>query len=76
MKQAIIASYSDLLPNEIIETYSAKVDEYSDDTALDMALAYELKKNNVSVFTKTPSYLPKPEENEGGLAELLSKYKK
>lgn len=75
-KQAIIASYSDLLPNEIIETYSAKVDEYSDDTALDMALAYELKKNNVSVFTKTPSYLPKPEENEGGLAELLSKYKK
>lgn len=75
-KQAIIASYSDLLPNEIIETYSAKIDEYSDDTALDMALAYELKKNNVSVFTKTPSYLPKPEENEGGLAELLSKYKK
>lgn len=75
-KQAIIASYSDLLPNEIIETYSAKVDEYSDDTALDMALAYELKKNNMSVFTQTPSYLPKPEENEGGLAELLSKYKK
>ena len=75
-KQAIIASYSELLPNEIIETYTAKIDEYNDDTALDMALAYELKKNNVSVFSKSPSLLPKPEENEGGLAELLSKYKK
>ena len=75
-KQAIIASYSDLLSNEVIEAYTAKIDEYSDDTALDMALAYELKKNNMSVFTQTPSYLPKPEDNEGGLAELLSKYKK
>lgn len=76
-KQAIIATYSELLPNDIIENYTAKIDEYADDIALDMALAYELKKNNMSVFTtNTPTYLPKPEDNEGGLAELLSKYKK
>ena len=75
-KQAVVDSYSELLGNEIIEEFSAKLDEYADETALDMALAYELKKTNLSVFTKTPTYLPKPEDNEGGLAELLSKYKK
>lgn len=75
-KQAVVDSYSELLGNEIIEEFSAKLDEYADETALDMALAYELKKTNLSVFTKTPTYLPKPEDNDGGLAELLSKYKK
>lgn len=75
-KQNVIATYSELLPNEIIESYLEKIDEYSNDTDLDMALAYELKKNNISVFTKTPTMIPKTEENEGGLAELLSKYKK
>ena len=75
-KQNVIATYSELLPNEIIESYFEKIDEYSSDTDLDMALAYELKKNNISVFTKTPTMIPKTEENEGGLAELLSKYKK
>lgn len=75
-KQAVVDSYSELLGNEIIEEFCAKLDEYADETALDMALAYELKKTNLSVFTKTPTYLPKPEDNDGGLAELLSKYKK
>ena len=75
-KQAVVDSYSELLGNEIIEEFCAKLDEYADETALDMALAYELKKTNLSVFTKAPTYLPKPEDNDGGLAELLSKYKK
>jgi outer membrane murein-binding lipoprotein Lpp len=75
-KMAIISSYSELLSNEIIEEFTEKLDEYENDTALDMAMAYELKKSNLSAFTKNPTYVPKVEDNTGSLTELISKYKK
>ncbi len=74
-KQRVIESYSSMLSNEIIENYTARIDEYSNEIDLDKDLAYELKNSNISVFANAPTLIPQPEEHIGGLAELLSKYK-
>jgi chromosome segregation ATPase len=74
-KQRVIESYSSMLSNEIIENYTARIDEYSNEIDLDKDLAYELKNSNISVFANAPALIPQPEEHIGGLAELLSKYK-
>lgn len=76
-KQEIIESYASLLPASIIDEFTAKVDDYEDDVALDKDLAYALKNSNLSVFAKAPKLIPKPEQDENGtLVELLSQYKK
>lgn len=76
-KQAVIESYSELLKEEILADYQAKITEYSV-TDLDKELAYELKKNNVSVFSKepVPQKIPKDNAERSGLEAILSKYKK
>ena len=74
-KEQVIASYSDLLNNEILDSYKSKISEYSSATELDKELAYELKKTNLEVFTKTPQYLPKDTPNTG-IEAILAKYKK
>lgn len=74
-KEQVIASYSELLNNEILDSYKSKISEYSSATELDKELAYELKKANLEVFTKTPQYLPKDEPNTG-IEAILAKYKK
>ena len=77
-KEAVIAKYSELLSEEIIESYTAKMDTFTV-KELDKELAYELVSNNQSVFsagTSTPGYIPKEEPQVGGLEEILSKYKK
>ena len=74
-KEQVIASYSELLNNEILDSYKSKISEYSSATELDKELAYELKKTNLEVFTKTPQYLPKDEPNTG-IEAILAKYKK
>ena len=75
-KTAVIDEYSELLPEEILKDYTDKMSEYSVED-LDMRLAYELKKTNSAVFTKTPEegFVPK-ETRVDGLTAILSKYKK
>ena len=78
-KEAVVAKYAKLLSTEILDAYSAKLDEYSDTKALDKDLAYELVSTNGSVFTVTPAqpaYVPKDEGAGNGLEGLLAKYKK
>jgi len=76
-KEAVIAEYVDKLSNDVIETYRAKIDEYSL-LDLDKELAYECKKSNTSIFN-TPQSTPKvffKDTPEGGIEEILSRYKK
>ena len=79
-KEAIVAKYTKLLSEEILATYSAKLDEYTDVKALEKDLAYELVLNNNSVFTATgnpqPAYVPKDNGTGNGLEGILDKYKK
>lgn len=75
-KQAVIDSYAELLSEEILSDYQAKVAEYSV-VDLDKELAYELKKNNMSVYTKEPAAQRIPKDVERtGIEAILSKYKK
>ena len=77
-KQAVISKYTDLLDEETLESYSAKIDEYTAKD-LDKELAYELVSTNQSVFTngnQNTGYIPKDEPAVGGLDEILSKYQK
>lgn len=75
-KEAILTEYENQLADEVLENYRKKLSEF---TALDLdkELAYELKKTNPSVFTKTPGagYVPK-DDPKGGIDEILLKYKK
>ena len=75
-KKAVINSYAELLSEEILADYTAKIAEYTV-IDLDKELAYELKKSNTSVFTKEPGnqFLPKDVELSG-IEAILSKYKK
>lgn len=75
-KEAVLDEYTENLSEEIIETYRAKISEYSVEE-LDMRLAYELKKTNSSIFTKNgdEGFVPKDIQPDG-LTAILSKYKK
>ena len=75
-KNSIIDEYVEHLDEEILDQYRQKIDDYSAEE-LDMHLAYELKKNNSSVFTKTQDsgFVPK-ETHVDGITAILSKYKK
>ena len=75
-KNAVINEYSELLSEEVLNSYRDKISDYNTEE-LDMRLAYELKKNNSSIFTKNsdPGFVPK-EVPLDGLAAILSKYKK
>lgn len=76
-KEAIINTYTELLPEETLNDFTAKIDEF---TALDLEkeLAYTLMKSNPSVFSKSTqtNYVPKDDAVKSGLEEVLSKYKK
>ena len=76
-KESVISSYTELLSEEILDGYKEKISEF---TAIDLdkELAYELKKNKVSVFGKSTStgYIPKDDEPKSGIEAILSKYKK
>ena len=75
-KQAVINEYSEHLSEEILDSYKAKISDYTVEE-LDMRLAYELKKSNSSVFTKSSEegFVPKDTPADG-LTAILSKYKK
>ena len=75
-KEEVISSYTELLSEEILASYKEKISEFTT-IDLDKELAYELKKNNVSVFSKeqNPGFIPK-DEPKTGIEAILSKYKK
>ena len=75
-KEEVISSYAELLSEEILASYKEKISEFTV-IDLDKELAYELKKNNVSVFSKeqNPGFIPK-DEPKTGIEAILSKYKK
>lgn len=75
-KESVIEEYTEHLSDEILDTYRAKISEYSVEE-LDMRLAYELKKSNSSIFTKNSEegFVPK-DTHIDGLTAILSKYKK
>lgn len=75
-KLKVVESYSELLSNELIEEFEAKVDEYADAAELDKDLAYALKNSNLSVFSNAPVVIPVVETTSGTVAEILNKYKK
>lgn len=79
-KNAIIASYTNLLSQEVLDEYASKTSDYEDEIALDRELAYVLKNTNSAIFTKNQkpeeNYIPKDNGSEGGLEAILSKYKK
>jgi hypothetical protein len=77
-KQAIIEKYAVLLDEEVINTYSDNIDQYTIND-LDKELAYELVRTNQSVFSSNgqgSGFIPKEETVLSGLEEILSKYKK
>ena len=77
-KQAVISKYSELLDEEVINTYSENLDNYTAKD-LDKELAYELVSANQSVFSsngQSAGFIPKNEPVVSGLEEILSKYKK
>lgn len=75
-KNAVIDEYSEHLSEEVLDTYREKINDYTAEE-LDMHLAYELKKNNSSIFSRNPEngFVPK-DTNVDGLSAILSKYKK
>lgn len=76
-KNSIIDEYTTHLSEDILNTYRENIDNY-DAESLDKELAYELKKNNFSVFTQgtEPEIVPKTATPVTGIAAILSKYKK
>ena len=74
-KKEIMDSYLNILPEEILSTYTEeKISAY---TALDLdkELAYELKKFNKHIFSNTPKMILK-EEMLTGVDALLMRYDK
>lgn len=76
-KNSIIDEYSEHLGEDILAKYRENIENYGVEE-LDKELAYELKKNNSSAFTKNGNndgFVPKDIPLEG-IAAILSKYKK
>lgn len=76
-KNSVIDEYSEHLSEDILAKYRENIDNYGVEE-LDKELAYELKKNNSSAFTKNGNndgFVPKDIPLEG-IAAILSKYKK
>ena len=75
-KNSIIEEYSEHLTEEILDKYRENMDSYTAED-LDKELAYELKKNNSSIFAKNSDegFVPK-DIPVSGIAAILSKYKK
>ena len=74
-KKDIISSYVDKLSEEKIAEYTAKIDEYTDTTALKKDLAFELVENNPNLFDKKEeARIPNGLEEPTGVEAILAKY--
>lgn len=76
-KESVLSEYENQLSDEILNSYKEKINEYSV-TDLDKELAYELKKANISAFTKQPEqkFVQKDGIVKTGLDEILKQYVK
>ena len=81
-KKAIITSYTNQLPEDVIENFLENLDSYNLET-LDMILTYEQKKHNPALFSKQPGtpapavYVPKDDGGAGhSINDILAKYEK
>lgn len=76
-KESVLSEYENQLSDEILNSYKEKINEYSV-IDLDKELAYELKKANISAFTKQPEQkvVQKNGVVKTGLDEILNKYVK
>lgn len=72
-KEAVMAEYVEKLPEEVIDTYKAKLGEYTVED-LDMHLAYELKKSGLA-FKPEAEYVLK-DTPKTGIEQILSRYKR
>lgn len=79
-KEAIVAKYAQKIDADIVATYYAKLDEYSDIKSLEKDLAYELVSGNQSVFSAETApkvaYVPRDTGAGSSLEGILDKYKK
>lgn len=73
-KEAVVTRYEELLDEEVVSTYTAKLAEMTVES-LEKELAFELVKSNPTVFTKNPQMVPK-NQPKGGIEGILDKYKK
>lgn len=73
-KEAVMAEYVDKLPEEVINTYKAKLDEYTAED-LDMRLAYEFKKSGLAFAQPKVEYVLK-DTHKSGVEQILSRYKR
>lgn len=76
-KESVLSEYENQLSDEILNSYKEKINEYGV-IDLDKELAYELKKANISAFTKQPEQkvVQKNGVVKTGLDEILNKYVK
>ena len=73
-KQSIIDKYSNVIDDEIIATYTAKIDELSSEE-LDKNLSYELVKATPSIFSKSGAGVIPKDEPVTGVEAILNKYR-
>lgn len=73
-KEAVMAEYAEKLSDEVINTYKAKLGEYTVED-LDMHLAYELKKSGLTFRAPEADYVLK-DTPKTGVEQILSRYKR
>ena len=80
-KKAVVDSYIEQLPEEVIETYMNNLDNYTIEE-LDKELTYEQKKANPTLFSKNPAapasngLLPKDDNGGSGINDILARFEK
>lgn len=74
-KKAILEKYSAKLDDEVVATYTAKIEEYTVND-LEKDLSYELVKATPSIFSnEAPTVLPKADTPLSGIEAILNQYK-
>ena len=73
-KQSVIDKYKDVIDDEVINTYTAKMDELSSEE-LDKNLSYELVKATPSIFSKSGAGVIPKDEPVTGVEAILNKYR-
>ena len=77
-KEAILTKYSAQLDNETIDGFRGELDNYTEE-GLEKELAFVLVQSKPAIFTteeKVPNFVPKDDSHNGGIEEILSRYKK
>lgn len=76
-KLAVIESYAETVPEDVLETYKSNLDSYTCED-LDMRLTYEQKKSNPDMFarTTTPVIPTDMGSQKSGIELILARYEK